>query len=1062
MKSILHISDLHLSISKNYGFHDEQAKVVVEKIIADTIQLKSTNNINIDTVFFTGDMTFSGQPDEFSSFNDNFLQPLIDGLGITINDIYVVPGNHDMNRKAIKSHEKPLRNIYGEEHLSTMFSDIDNGEYEWARAKGYSDFSKNYLNNKNLKHDGTLCRVYEISSKLYIMCINSSWLAQDDDDYSKLRITDRQLKILDRVKIPQNAKIIALVHHPLDWLSIADRNNFSSFIEKKVSILCYGHMHDFQQKQESSFSEGITVFLQAGTLDVRENHTGYSIIQFNSSNNTEDGRVLYRKYDIKNEIFVPWVERGNNGEFNYSTNSMVSFDVSKFSLLSLDILEKEDTDLLINTGLEKNKKKSLRALFTEPNYIEDDTLSVNCVKINKTKDIIASNYNLIVFGAHSSGKTSLLKYMYIKGLEKQAYKEVGLLHFYIDALTEDFSNKYKVMKSLCASYFSAELSTNFEDKIKSAINAGNCIIYIDNIDFLFEKKASGLVDFIKEYKECRYVIACDKIASKDIISNFIVPVNIDFKATTIGTLRRCNVRDIVSRWELAIENLGENKLYNEITKTINNSQLPHNYFIYSMLLAIFEVDNDVKGILSESDIIENFIEILLKKHILATPSNKPQYKELLHFLGFFGKYCFENKKTSCDHNELLEVALTFNKNTLSNYNVPDYIDPLLQSGILSKNKFQIQFSQPSFMYYAISYFMKHDVTLRDSVLHENNYLLLDKVVEYYASQNASSLDLLNILGERTSVIIKDIQETIKEKKNIDINNTDLNHIKGVSVLDIISSREDFENYIESLNSNKVRDDNRLDEIAPLSTHDKECVVSNSDNDREGEANDKKNVGPRALLENLSLYARVFRNTELTMDPKKTIDIFDDIVNGYMFYMKSFILMMDESYVIPYIVPKIEKKMAEDNISEEEKDKIIDLFKLILSLVKSAMPNTIQMIMTDVISSKKPRIENIIRATRDKEGSDILKGAILGYILMDIRDENITPIISEIAKIKNNLVQESLFLKINNVILSNYDLPRKDIESLKETLNKIARDKKIRNMPKLSEAISAINDDGIIE
>lgn len=68
-------------------------------------------------------------------------------------------------------------------------------------------------------------------------------------------------------------------------------------------------------------------------------------------------------------------------------------------------------------------------------------------------------------------------------------------------------------------------------------------------------------------------------------------------------------------------------------------------------------------------------------------------------------------------------------------------------------------------------------------------------------------------------------------------------------------------------------------------------------------------------------------------------------------MKSFILMMDESYVIPYILPALEKKMAEDNLSEKEKKKVIELFKTVLSLVRSAMPNNIQMVMTDVISSK---------------------------------------------------------------------------------------------------------------
>ncbi|HEK1829907.1 metallophosphoesterase [Proteus penneri] len=1067
MKNILHISDLHLSMNKKVGFNYEQARNIVEKLLSDVRNLSITEKIDIDTVFFTGDMTFSGQADEFSLFREHFLQPLINGLGITTENVYIVPGNHDMDRSAIKSSEKPLRNTYPDEELSNIFSSIDKGDEEWSRSKEYSKFIQEVSSNKNIEHSGQLCRVHKISNKLYIMCINSSWLAQDDEDKSNLRITDSQLKILDRVKIPHGAKIIALTHHPLDWLNNSDRNKFSSFIEKSISMLCFGHMHSFQQKQESNFSEGITLFLQAGTLDIRESNTGYSLILFNNVNKVDDGRVLYRKYDVNSDGFISWNERGNNGEFNYSTNSMISFDVAKFASLSFEMKEKTDTDLLINTGLDIERKKKLSILFTEPNFIEDEGLPIESVKINITKDIIDSNDNLIVFGSHSSGKTSLLKYMYIKGLEKQSYKELDLIHFYIDCLNDDFSSKYKILKAICGSYFSTELATNFEDKIKDVISNGNCIIYVDNIDVLFESKVSGFVEFISEYKNCRFIIACNKISDKEILSKLIITENIEFKAVTIGSLRRCNVRDIVSRWESAIKDVGENKLYNEITKTVNNSQLPHNYFIYSMLLAIFEVDNDVKGILSESDIIENFIEILLKKHIMATPSNKPQYKELLHFLGYFGKYCFENQKTYCSNNKLVEIAIDFNKKTLLNYDVQDYITPLVQSGILSSNKSLFQFSQSSFMYYAISYFMRHDEELRDSILSEENYLLLDKVVEYYASQNASSLKLLDMLEARTNKVITTIKDVIKKEKNLDLDSIDLNLMKKTSLLDQISTVEELENYIDKLHSDRAENDKRLDELSPLHIDDEKCdfeVESNSNDDNHiDKVNSlKKTSGPKELLENLSLYARVFRNTELSMDPQKTISIFNNIANGYIFYMKSFVVFMDEQYVIPYILPVLERKMVEDNLTSEEKTKIINLFKIVLSIVRWTMPNTIQMIMTDTISSKKPRIENIIRETRKEEAHDELKNAILGYILMDIKDDNILPIVSEISKVRNNFIQESLFLKINNLILTNYDLPRKSIESLKQSLKKIAKDREIMIMPKLSDTVSAINDNGTIE
>lgn len=1054
MKNILHISDLHLSVNKSYGFHESQARKTVNYILEDLESLKKDSNFSIDTIFFTGDISFSGRQEEFQSFQEAFLTPLLAGLGLNSDSVFMVPGNHDMNRSAIKIAEKPLRNEFTNDQLSEIFSGLDKNQEVWPRSEEYNKYTTSTFNKKNIEHNGALCKVFKISNKLFVMCINSAWLAQDDSDHSNLRITESQLKILDRVKFPQDAKIIGLVHHPLDWLEDTDRNIFSTFIEKKISMLCYGHMHDFQQKQENNFNEGITLFLQAGTLDTREAQSGYSLILFNNTNSVDDGRIIYRKFDQKLESYVPWTERGNGGEFNYSTNTMINFDVSKFASVSSSMLNDVDTDLLINIGIANEKKKKLRTLFTEPNYVEDDSVPLDKIKINTTRDIINNNDNIIVFGAHSSGKTSLLKYMFIKGLEKQTYKIIDSIHFYIDCIKDDLSNTHKISRTLCNSYFSAELSTSFEDKIKSMIENGNCTIFIDNIDYLKREKLKPLLDYMKENSACRYIVSCDKNNNTEIITNLLKQGHDNFKTISIGSLRRCNVRDIVSRWEFAIQYSGENKLYNEITKTINNSQLPHNYFIYSMLLAIFEVDPDIKGILSESDIIENFIEILLKKHIMTTPSDKPQYKELLHFLGYFGKHCFENEKTFFSNNEVLELAINFNKKTLSNYNIQDFIDPLVQSGILTLNKNEITFSQPSFMYYAISYFMKHDDGLKNKILSPENYLILDKVVEYYASQNASSLELLKILQERTKLIIDEMSSTIKEEKNTDVNQLDINSMKRISILDLISSREDVETYVEKLKADKIANDNHLDEVAPLNPEGQNCEINIEEEDNK--------IGlPNILLQNLSLYSRVFRNTELTMDPEKTIDIFDDITEGYIFYMKSFILMMDESYVIPYILPALENKMAEDNLSEREKEKVIELFKTVLSLVRSAMPNNIQMVMTDVISSKKPRIENIIKATREKT-TDEVKNAILGYVLMDIKDENIIPLVNELSKVKNNVVQESLFFKINHAIISNYDLPRKDIENLKNILRKIATEKKMTNISTIGRAMSAINDDGIIK
>ncbi|EEY9778278.1 TPA: hypothetical protein ACH9NF_003872 [Escherichia coli] len=54
MKSIVHLSDLHLSDSKKYGFHWKKAKELVTVLVNDIHSLSKENNLQIDAIFLLG------------------------------------------------------------------------------------------------------------------------------------------------------------------------------------------------------------------------------------------------------------------------------------------------------------------------------------------------------------------------------------------------------------------------------------------------------------------------------------------------------------------------------------------------------------------------------------------------------------------------------------------------------------------------------------------------------------------------------------------------------------------------------------------------------------------------------------------------------------------------------------------------------------------------------------------------------------------------------------------------------------------------------------------------
>lgn len=261
MKNIIHLSDLHLSNSNSLGFHYKNAAQIIDKLIDDVKSIEKSRGIKFDTIFFTGDLVFSGGADEYLLFEENIQNKLINELSIEIEDFYIIPGNHDVSRKNVKIVEKKVRETTVED-LNELFNAIDDGIEGWDRLKNYFEYEEkmNPVKN-NYVLNGKLLKIKKISGKLYLVFVNSAWLAQDDKDKENLFITPKQIEKIINSKIPRDASLILLTHHPIDWLNPEDRDQFSSFLEKRVSMMCFGHMHSFKQKSEASFKEDITLFL---------------------------------------------------------------------------------------------------------------------------------------------------------------------------------------------------------------------------------------------------------------------------------------------------------------------------------------------------------------------------------------------------------------------------------------------------------------------------------------------------------------------------------------------------------------------------------------------------------------------------------------------------------------------------------------------------------------------------------------------------------------------------------------------------------------------------------
>jgi len=90
----LHLSDWH---QKGKEF---DRKVVSRAMLKDIRERTKINpNLEkIDFIIFSGDAAFSGKPEEYQAAKDQFFQPILDACGLDPKKLFIVPGNHDLDR----------------------------------------------------------------------------------------------------------------------------------------------------------------------------------------------------------------------------------------------------------------------------------------------------------------------------------------------------------------------------------------------------------------------------------------------------------------------------------------------------------------------------------------------------------------------------------------------------------------------------------------------------------------------------------------------------------------------------------------------------------------------------------------------------------------------------------------------------------------------------------------------------------------------------------------------------------------------------------------------------
>lgn len=253
----LHISDLHLG-----------SDGAVTAMLRDELPLfLKDEGLKCDYVFCTGDIrTANANPNEYTEDMAAFLKQICEAVGTTTERLFVVPGNHDVNRDVVGRADSVESALWGESLYYNSDDGIIKQEDLGKIMSGENDF-KGFLGN-----------IYKPERLVYYGSAESPHFNIETEDFNILHVDTTVAytkgheandlvvgtkKLYDVIRFLNKKKpTILLTHYPYDCLRQGEKKVLSTMLQhNEVRLWLAGHEHDKLLKKEQYLN-----VLQSGEL----------------------------------------------------------------------------------------------------------------------------------------------------------------------------------------------------------------------------------------------------------------------------------------------------------------------------------------------------------------------------------------------------------------------------------------------------------------------------------------------------------------------------------------------------------------------------------------------------------------------------------------------------------------------------------------------------------------------------------------------------------------------------------------------------------------------------
>jgi hypothetical protein len=358
----------------------------------------------------TGDIAQSGKTVEY-----DLAKKFIRDIAVDIKsrhgqepDVITVPGNHDADFDSPRAlvRTRILKQLKAEPVSNIELTDVE----ECVKVfEAYEAFAQDIETGTVIKHS-PIWRTFTIdvdNNSLQVHCVNNAWSCEIRTEPGSLGFPT---KIHHTCTEANGALRILLMHHPAHWIASRQYRDFRRFTRECAEICFTGHEHESNAGANHDKETGRTLFVEGGVLQDRGNPNvsvfNASLIDFHAKN------LESREFSWNGTNYIP------------TDKPFIQPLPSKSSIVNLkpewlDFI----SDLGSNVSHQARERVDLNDLYVYPELEQqnDDESPIIVSGQDLLRELSADTSSMLIKGDQSSGKTALLKRMFVDGLESGIY-----------------------------------------------------------------------------------------------------------------------------------------------------------------------------------------------------------------------------------------------------------------------------------------------------------------------------------------------------------------------------------------------------------------------------------------------------------------------------------------------------------------------------------------------------------------------------------------------------------------------------------------------------------------